>query len=263
MTETETETVQSADGTAIVLERTGRGAPLVMVSAAGTFRGMDPMATLAERLAEHFTVIRYDRRGRGESGDTLPYSVAREVEDLEAILQAAGGPALVFGFSSGAAVALHGAAAGLPITKLVLLEPPIELAERSADDAAFRDELVALVEAGRRGDAYEHFNRSIGVPEEFLDGMRAAPFWTALEALAHTLVYDVDVTSTLSAEQLRAVTTDTLVINSAGSDDQLAGWARAIGDALPNATHRVLDGEWHDVAAADLAPVVVQFGEPA
>ena len=254
-----TETVQSADGTDIAIERAGCGPALVMVQAAGTFRGMDPMAALGEHLAEHFTVFRYDRHGRGESGDTAPYSVAREVEDLAAVIRASGGVAFVFGFSSGAAVALHGATAGLPIPKLVLLEPPIELGERSADDAAFRDELVALIEAGRRGDAYEHFNRSIGVPDELISGLRAAPYWPALESLAHTLVYDVDVTSTLSAAELRTVTTATLVINSAGTDDQLAGWARAIGEVLPNATHRVLDGEWHSVPAADLAPEVVRF----
>nr|BFE85932.1 hypothetical protein GCM10020093_085330 [Planobispora longispora] len=134
------------------------------------------MGSLAERLADRFTAVTYDRRGRGESGDTPPYAVEREIEDLAAVIEASGGRAFVHGFSSGAVLGLLGAAAGLPISMLSLLEPPIILDQPPQDDegdlAAEIDELVA---AGRRADAVEHFHRSIGVPEEITAGMRQAP----------------------------------------------------------------------------------------
>jgi pimeloyl-ACP methyl ester carboxylesterase len=207
------------------------------VDAAAGFRGFGPMGPLAAALAPELTVYTYDRRGRGESTDTPPYAVEREVEDLQALIEAAGGSACVYGFSSGAVLALHAAADGLPIEKLALMEPPLELDEHAPAEPDLAAEVDELVAAGRRGDAVEHFNRTIGVPEEMIAGLRQAPFWPALEELAHTLVYDTVITTSLPATRLPAITTPTLVLASAGSDERLLGWARAVADALPNAPY--------------------------
>ena len=253
-------TVRSADGTSIAFDEVGSGPAIILVDAAAGFRGFGPMGPLAAALAPEFRVFTYDRRGRGESTDTPPYAVEREVEDLQALIEAAGGSACVYGFSSGAVLALRGAADGLPIEKLALMEPPLELDEHAPPERNLGAEVAELVAAGRRGDAVEHFNRSIGVPDEMITGLRQAPSWPALEALAHTLVYDTVITSSaLTAAQLPAVTTPTLVLASGASDDRLLGWARAMSDALPNGSLRTMKGEWHGVPLEDLAPVLSEF----
>nr|WP_203873439.1 alpha/beta hydrolase [Planobispora takensis] len=250
----------SRDGTRIAFEKAGTGPTLVLVDAAGGFRGFGPMGSLARHLADRFTVVAYDRRGRGESGDTPPYAVEREVEDLAAVIEATGGRAFVHGFSSGAVLGLLGAAAGLPIPMLSLLEPPIVLDRPQEDDqgdlAAEIDELVA---AGRRADAVEHFHRSIGVPEEMTAGMRQAPFFPALEGIAHTLAYDSRVTAAVSRETLQAVTAPALVVNSEASDDRLRGWAEEVAAALPRGRHLALKGDWHGVPDEVLAPALADF----
>jgi pimeloyl-ACP methyl ester carboxylesterase len=257
--QTTTRSLRSADGTSIAFDRIGTGPPLVLVDAASCFRGFGPMGPLAEALAPDFTVFTYDRRGRGESTDTPPYAVEREVEDLGAVIEAAGGSAFVHGFSSGAVLALHAAAHGLPIAKMTLLEPPIELEGPDPSEPDLGAEIAALVAEGRRGDAVEHFNRSIGVPPEMVAGLRDAPFWPKLEALAHTLVYDTVITSSLPAERLSAIGTPALVIVSGGSDKRLLGWAEGVSEALPNASLRTLAGEWHGVPTEDLAAALAGF----
>jgi hypothetical protein len=169
----------------------------------------------------------------------------------------------VYAFSSGGLLALQAAAHGLPITRMALLEPPINATEeeRSAG-LRLTAELTELLAAGRRGDAAEHFNRAIGVPEEMIAGMRDAPFWPAFEASAHTLAYDCAISNATSLELLGSVKPPTLVLDSEGSSDDLTGFAAAIVDALPNGTHRSLPGEWHGVDAAVLAPVLTQFFAP-
>lgn len=249
----------SADGTSIAFERSGTGPPLILIDAAGGFRGFGPMGPLAAVLEPEFTVYRYDRRGRGDSTDTQPYTVDKEVDDLQALIDAAGGSAFVHGYSSGAVLALHAAARGLAISKLTLLEPPIELSDEPREPDPLAAEVAELVAAGRRGDAVEHFNRSIGVPEEYLVGMRKQPWWPGMEALAHTLVYDTIITSSLPADRLRTITTPTLVINSQSSDSRLSDWAQGVTDALPNGQRRTLPGEWHGIEPDVLAPVLDEF----
>lgn len=249
--------VRSADGTIIAFERAGSGPILVMVDAAGGYRGLGPLGPLSELLATHFTVYRYDRRGRGESTDTLPYALEREIEDLSVIIDEAGGSAYVYALSSGALLAMHAAASGLAIPKLVLFEPPIGGDDDTpTGESAFTAELVA---AGRRGDAVERFHTSIGVPDEFVSGMRHAPFWPLMEAVAHTLVYDCIVSDATSLASVASVTAPTLVIDSEGSTGDLTGWAAAVVGALPNGSHRSLVGEWHSVPDEDLAPVIAEF----
>jgi pimeloyl-ACP methyl ester carboxylesterase len=217
------------------------------------------MGALADALAGDFAVFTYDRRGRGESSDTQPYAVEREVEDLAAVIKEAGGSAFVHGFSSGAVLALHAAANGLAITKATLLEPPIELNGEPAGATDLPRELRELVAAGRRGDAVEHFNKAIGVPEEMVAGMRAQPFWPKLESIAHTLAYDLEITGSFPAQRVRDVRIPVLVVDSAKSDVRLHTWAEELARALPNAEHRRLQGDWHGVAAKDLAPVLRRF----
>jgi alpha-beta hydrolase superfamily lysophospholipase len=253
-------TTTSPDGTVIAFDRAGSGPPLVLVDAAAGFRGFGPMGPLAERLRSRFTVFTHDRRGRGDSTDTPPYAVERELEDLQALLEVAGGSAFVHGFSSGAVLALHAAAAGLSIEALALLEPALELdRDPSAEPDPLLAEVADLVAAGRRGDAFIHFNRSIGVPEEMVEGLRQAPAWPALQALAHTLVYDMTITSSFPPDRLPTIATPTLVVTSQATDDRLQRWARGIVEALPDAHHRSLPGRWHGVAPEVLAPVLEEF----
>jgi pimeloyl-ACP methyl ester carboxylesterase len=252
--------VRSADGTSIAFERTGTGPALILVDAALGFRGFGPMGELAGLLSGDFTVVTYDRRGRGESTDTQPYAVDREVEDLAVLIEEVGGSAFVYGFSSGAVLGLHAAARGLLIPKLVLLEPPIPL-EDQPEEGDLGAEIEELVAAGKRGDAVEHFNRSIGVPEEMVAGMRGQPFWPTLEEMAHTLVYDTTITGSITPELLSSINTPTLVVGSEASGDYLQSSGRRVAEALPGGRFVALKGEWHGVPLDDLAPVITEFLE--
>ena len=248
--------VRSADGTEIAYTRAGAGPAVVVVDPAGGYSGFDNLGGLAALLAADFTVWRFDRRGRGRSGDTPPYAVAREVEDLAAVIGAAGGSAGLFGFSSGGLLALHAAAAGAAIERLALMEPPVR-PEGEPPETAFTAELAALVGAGRRAEAAERFLAGIGVPPDVIEQM--APVRPAFDAVAHTLVYDCELSDATTFDLLRSVPTPALVLDSEGSSDDLTGGTAAIAAALPDGTRRSLPGGWHGVADADLAPVVAAF----
>jgi alpha-beta hydrolase superfamily lysophospholipase len=257
--------VHSRDGTAIAFDRLGEGRPIILVGGAFQHRSLDTTtARLAASLASHFTVLNYDRRGRGESGDTAPYAVAREVEDLAAILNEAGGPAFVYGISSGAALALEAAASGLAITKLALYEPPFMIDDtrpRAPED--FATQLRELISAGRRGDAVELFlTKGPGLPVEVVAQMRNAPVWPAFEAVAHTLVYDTTIMGdqqSLLTERVPSVMAPTLVIDGGASPAWARNAVQALVDGLPHGQRRTLEGQTHDVAPEALAPVLEQF----
>ena len=252
--------VNSRDGTTIAFDRLGDGPPVILVCGGSTDRMAN--APLAELLAEHFTVFNYDRRGRGDSGDTPPYAVEREVEDIDAVIAAAGGSASVYGTSSGAALALEAAASGLAITKLALWEPPFILDESRRpppDTARIYTEMVA---AGRRGDAVEYFMaKVVGLPPEFVTEARRAPWWLAQEALAHTLAYDATIMGdySLPTELVVSVTVPTLVIDGGTSLPWMSETAQALADAIPDAQRRTLEGQTHDVASEALVPVLEEF----
>jgi len=258
-------TAVSADGTTIAYDRFGTGAdghegsPVVMVHAAGGYRDFGSLRSLAEELATGITAVTYDRRGRGLSGDATPYAVEREIEDLAAVIAAIAGDgeAFVYANSSGGLLALQAAAAGLPIARMALFEPPIGSEDAAADDLAFRHELTDLVEAGHRQEAAERFMTEIGVPPEVLAEM--APSLPALAAVAHTLVYDCLLSEATSLATAARVTVPTLILDSEGSTGDLTGWAAAVVGALPDGHHRSLAGEWHGVADADLAAAVTDF----
>lgn len=253
-------TVTSADGTPLAVEISGSGPPLLML--AGAFCTRAATAPLAEAL-RGFTVFNVDRRGRGESGDTQPYSVRREVEDVAALVDAAGGAAAIFGHSSGANLALKAAASGVPLTKLVLYEPPFVVdGSRPLLAADMPQRLTALVDAGRRGDAVELYQiEGIGIPADVVAGMRTAPFRPALEALAHTLAYDAAIVGDLSlpAGELAAVAVPVLVIAGENSPPMLQTAAAAVAAAVANGRSVVLAGQTHDVVPEVTAPVVAEF----
>jgi pimeloyl-ACP methyl ester carboxylesterase len=253
--------VRSADGTTIAFERSGTGPALIMVDCAGAYRELNSLRPLAALLAADFTVFTYDRRGRGESTDTLPYAVEREVDDLAALIAEAGGSAFVYAWSSGAPLALHAVASGLAIGKLAFFEPAIDTEKDAPGESKFTLELAELVAAGRRWDAVDYFLRGTGVPPEYIDQM-TPPSRRALEAIAHTLVYDCVISDATSLELVRSVTVPTLVAASAGTTGELPGWAATVVEALPNGAHRSLAGEWHGVPVEDLAPVVTEFLTP-
>jgi pimeloyl-ACP methyl ester carboxylesterase len=250
-------TVLSADGTRIACSATGAGPPLVVVDPAGAYRGFGPLTSLVPVLGDEFTVITYDRRGRGESGDTLPYAPEREVEDLAAVIAGpAGGEAFVFGFSSGALVGMHAAAGELPLSRLALLEPPV--ADEGQAPDPLTAELAELVASGRRVEAVMRFHEAIGVPEEVLSGMGEDSL-AAMAAIAHTLVYDCLLGESTTAATARRVEVPTLVLDSQGSSDDLTGWAAGVAANLPRGTHRSLAGDWHGVPDADLAAALRGF----
>jgi pimeloyl-ACP methyl ester carboxylesterase len=255
-------TVTSKDGTTIAFDRLGDGPPVILVCGASTDRTAN--AQLAALLAEHFTVYNYDRRGRGDSGDTTPYAVEREVEDLDALIDAAGGSAFVWGTSSGGGLALEAAASGLAISKLALWEVPYSLDESRRPPADLVERYDEMIADGRRGDAVEYFMaKVVGLPPEFVAFARTQPFWQAQEALAHTLAYDATIMGdySLPTERAAAVTVPTLVIAGKESFPFMRETARALANTIPDGQHRTLEGQEHNVDPAVLAPVLVEFFE--
>ena len=259
--------VYSKDGTPIAFDRSGQGPAVILVGGAFQHRASDPQtAHLAALLADYITVVHYDRRGRGDSGDTPPYAIEREVEDLDALITEAGGSAGVFGNSSGGNLALEAAARGLAITKLAVWEPNFLVdASRPPLPTDYVARLTELVAAGRRGDAVEYFMMTaVGLPAEFVAPMRTVPIWPAFEAVAHTLAYDGTIVGQsmvgkpLPTERWAAVTVPTLVLDG-GETRWLSAGAEAIAAALPAARCRTLAGQPHDVAPDTLAPVLAAF----
>jgi pimeloyl-ACP methyl ester carboxylesterase len=259
------DTITSRDGTTIEFDRMGAGPPVVLVCGGSVDRMSN--APLAEHLASDFTVLNYDRRGRGDSGDTQPYAIDREVEDIEAVIDAAGGSSNVWGSSSGAALALIAAERGLPITKLALWEPPFipDGFPRPPEDQVAQYE--TMVAEGRPGDAVEYFmSKVIGMPPEFVAGARNEPFWAAQEALAHTLAYDARIMGdyTVPTDRAASVKVPTLVIAGGADYPWMRPTAQALADALPDGQVKFLEGQGHDVDPAVLAPALKEFfGETA
>jgi pimeloyl-ACP methyl ester carboxylesterase len=258
-------TARSADGTLIAYETRGEGPPLVLVDGALCSRAMGPSGALAKALAGHFTVITYDRRGRGESADTAPHAVDREIEDLAAVIAATGGCAFVCGISSGAVLALDAAAFGLPITGLALYEPPFIVDDtRAPMPADYLDQVNALVTSGRRGDAVRLFMRNVGMPAPLASLMRLTPAWPKLKRAAHTLAYDAAVMGEtqlgrpLPADRWQRTEARTFVIVGGKSPAFLHNGTRMLADLLPSAELRVLAGQTHMVKAKVLAPLLIE-----
>ena len=254
----------SRDGTQIAYDRQGQGPALILVDGAMCFRSFGPMPGLAKLLESNFTVYTYDRRGRGESTDTQPYAVEREVEDLEALVKAAGNSAYLFGTSSGACLALETASRlGDKVTKLALYEAPY----REGGDARrewrnYRKQLGDLLAAGRRGDAAALFMKFVETPDDMVDGMRQSPAWPVFEAIAPTLMHDADDMGedrTVPVDRAARVTASTLAMNGSASFPFMYDSAKTIANAVPNAQLRTLEGQTHNVSLEVLAPVLIEF----
>lgn len=258
-------TLASKDGTKIAFDKIGSGPVVIIVNGATQFRAFDPtMAQIANLLSKNFTVYNYDRRGRGESGDTQPFAKEREIEDLQALVADAGGKAMVLGFSSGSAVTLDTAAVTPGITKIALYEPPFVVDEgRPPLPADYVDHLNKLVAEGKRGDAVKYFlTVAVGIPAEYLGGMDQDPSWETMLMIAPTIAYDgafvIDLMQgkPLPTNRWTNVTAPTLVIEGGASE----AWFHKSGDALAkvlkNATRANLEGQNHMVAPEAIVPVV-------
>jgi pimeloyl-ACP methyl ester carboxylesterase len=255
------EYVTSKDGTTIAFDRLGEGPPVVLVSGGSVDRSSN--AGLADQLVGGFTVFNYDRRGRGPSGDTEPYAIEREIEDIDAVIAAAGGKAGLYGSSSGAVLALKAAAAGSAVSKLALWEPPYIVDDSRpkppADTASIYRQMVA---EGRRGDAVEFFmTKVVGLPDEFAAFAKTQPWWPFQEALAHTLAYDAEIMGDYSmpANEVALVNVPTLVLDGGASFDFLGATAAALARALPNGRRQSLEGQEHNVDPAVLGPALAEF----
>ncbi len=247
-------TVTSKDGSLIAFDRSGEGPAIILV--VGAFNDRATGAPLAQSLERRFTVFNYDRRGRGESGDTAPYAIEREIEDLEALIAQAGGSARVFGYSSGAILALRAAAHGLAISQLALYEPP----PTGARAGQIAPQLTELITAGRRGEAVELFQtEAVGIPAAVVAQMRNAPFRPALEKIAHTLVYESTLLKPLPTGLSASVRVPTLVIDGEQSPPVMRQAAQSLAEALPAGRYRTLPGQGHDIVPAAVAPVLEEF----
>lgn len=251
------EMVTSADGTAIAYERSGSGPALVMVT--GAFCDRTSSAPLAEHLGDRYTVYRFDRRGRGDSGDTPPWSVQREVEDLAAVMAATGEAPLLYGHSSGAAVALEAAAAGVPTRRLAAYEPPYAPGEGTARETI--DRLASLCASGRPDEAAMLFLRNTGMDDEQLAQMRSLPFWPRMVALAPQLAYDVGLGNegVVPVDRLAAIACPTLAMAGGLSAAWATDGAAAIADAVPDGRSRIVEGQHHAVDQAVTAPLLDEF----
>jgi pimeloyl-ACP methyl ester carboxylesterase len=259
--------VISADGTSIAYTRAGQGPAVILVDGAMSYRGQSINTDLATALAASFTVYTYDRRGRGESGDTRPFAPEREIEDLAALVAEAGDAVRLYGTSSGAAVALAAVESGVPVERLALYEPPF-IVDGSRppipDDYVRRlDEMVA---EGRGADAIRYFmRRGVGLPAVVVAMMRFMPAWSTLKAVAHTLPYDTAFVAPYErgtpypASSWASVKVPTLVMDGGKSQAWIRNAARSLAELLPNAEHRTLEGQTHIVKPAALAPVLEGF----
>lgn len=254
--------VTSSDGTPIAFEQAGTGHPIIF--ATGAFNDHTTCASLAKELDNDHTVITYDRRARGMSGDTAPYAIEREVEDLAALIDVAGGSAAVFGFSSGAVLALKAAADGVAITHLALYEAPFSITERGRTwPVDLPQQLTDLVEQDRPGDAVALFQTAaIGLPAEMVRQIRNSPMWPGLEAMAQSVVYDATITTTLAlpTAEMIAVTTPILVLNGIETWPEVRQMSINLAGMLPAAEHLELPGgQNHEIPVASTAAALREF----
>jgi len=257
------QTVTSADGTELAVDTAGSGPAVILLG--GAFNDRSTVAGLAGVLAPSCTVHWYDRRGRGDSGDTPPYAVEREFEDLAAVIAYAGGHAHVFGHSSGAVLALEATARGVAVDRLVAYEPPYVVSDREPSGVDLLDRMTALLAAGRRGDAVALFlTESAGVPAPVVESMQGSPDWGWMETFADSLPQDVALCGpgqALPAERLARIGVPTLVLDGGESPEWMRAAARAVAAAVPGARSETVDGEDHGVLRNPeaLVPVLTGF----
>lgn len=265
-------TVTSKDETKIAYDKQGSGPVVILVTGAFGYRAFGPMVGLVPLLANDFTTVLYDRRGRGDSGDTQPFDKKREIEDIESLIDSLGGSAYLYGISSGAAVAAVAASTlgAQKVTKLALYEPSFILDNSHAPiPSNYMDQLRKMLSEGRRGDMVALFlTDAVGLPAEIVEGMKQAPFWGAMQQVAHTLLYDgafmVDnqrakpMTEDLR-KTLEAIEVPTLVIDGGATYAFLHNTADIVAETITGAIRRTLEGQQHDVEPDAIAPVLIEF----
>jgi pimeloyl-ACP methyl ester carboxylesterase len=268
MTENVSAAAVSADGTVIAFTAWGKGEPIIIIDGATAYPAINPTnEEIGRQLRDDFRTYAYDRRGRGRSTDTKPYAIRREIEDIAALIDVAGAPATVFGWSSGAVLALDAAAAGLPIARLALFEPPFVVDDsRPPLPTDYVERLDAAVAAGRPGDAAALFiTAAANMPAEMVEQVRNSDFWPIMEAVAPTIAYDGRIMGTtmsgnpLPTDRWAAVSVPTLVMYGRGTFPSIIPAAHALADLLPTATLKPVEGENHGAPAGVLAAELRAF----
>lgn len=253
--------VTSRDGTRIAFEKRGSGPAVIIVSGALSHRSLYRDNALPEKLAQHFTVVLYDRRGRGESTDVQPYAVEREIEDIEALIDDAGGSASLYGVSSGAALALQAAAklGARKVPKLAVYEPPY--GQKQQEFAAQKERVAEIIRTGEPGDAAAFFLSAIGTPPEALEGMKRSPEWDAIRKMDFTLAYDYAVLGdgAVPEDVVESIRVPTLVMNGGNSLPFMTASADRIAELIPNARREKLAGQTHQVDAGVMAPLLIEY----
>lgn len=255
-------TTRSKDGTMLAYDVYGNGPALLFITGATCFRSFEPVLHDAEIFAEQFSVYNYDRRGRGDSGNTLPYAIERELEDIEAMIDAAGGTAYVYGHSSGAILALEAAMRlGDKVSKLVLYDPAYAHDEASRNEfMELGERLNELLDNGKNDEAISFFLEGIGIPEEAIAGMKHSPQWATMIALAPTLAYDTAIASDLPPiERASRLATPTLIIVGEESPASILEVANQLNGAIPKAKYRKLEGQDHMANPEVLLPILSSF----
>jgi pimeloyl-ACP methyl ester carboxylesterase len=268
-------TCTSKDGTSVAYELMGRGPALVLVDGAWCHRTFGPMPKLAPLLAERFTVIHYDRRGRGDTADRQPYSVEREVEDLQALVQVAGGSALMYGTSSGAVLAARAAAAGIGVRQLALYEPPLALdGTHHPEPPDFIARIERHIARGEHGEAAKVFMKVVGVPAIGIVFMRLIPsVWRNMKSVAPSVMHDFAVLGDSQrggpmpgelAKTLASVAVPTVVMAGSKSPPWMHHAMKQVAAGIPGALTRVIPGQNHNASAKAIAPVLLEiFGVSA
>jgi pimeloyl-ACP methyl ester carboxylesterase len=257
--------INSKDGTTIAYDITGKGPCIILVNGALGHRKLQGEKELASMLVNRFTVVYYDRRGRGESTDTKPYTVEKEIEDLEALINEVGGKAFLYGASSGAALALLTATrlGSQKVMKLSMYEPPYGAYAKKGKDAfaEIKNKISKLIEAGKSGDAVAVFFESIGTPSDAIQNMKSSPDWQQIEKVAHTLVYDFEVLGNGDVPQdvAKSISMPTLVLDGEKSFDFVHATADTLGKFITGARRNTLKDQTHNVSGRALAPVLAEF----
>jgi pimeloyl-ACP methyl ester carboxylesterase len=260
--------VTSKDGTRIAFDKIGTGPAIIIVNGALSHRNLYGDKPLAAKLAEHFTVYTYDRRGRGESTDTQPYAVGREIEDIEALITNAGGSAYLYGVSSGAALTLHAAArlSKAKVPKVVLYEPPY-----GSDDikdkqnfARQKARVGELLKMGQPGDAVAFFMSELGTPPKAIEDMKGSPEWEAMKRVEHTLAYDFAIldegaAGAVPVDIAKAATTPALVVDGENTMEFMHATADRLAEVMPHAERKTLKGQTHEVSPEAIAPLLIEF----
>jgi pimeloyl-ACP methyl ester carboxylesterase len=255
--------VTSKDGAKIAFDKTGSGPAVIIVNGALAHRNIyrDKYTSLTEKLSKHFTTYIYDRRGRGESTDAQPYAVEREIEDIESLINDAGGRAYLYGVSGGAALALQAAAKLGPakVPKLALYEPPYGQEKQQFDKQKHR--VNELVRKGEPGEAAAYLLSEIGTPPDVLEGMKSSPEWEAIKKIEFTLAYDYKVLGdgAVPRDIAKAIAVPSLVMDGEKGVDFIHATVDQIAKLIPRAQRKTLKGQTHQVEAEAVAPVLIEF----